>query len=316
MKKRKHIVVTGGAGFIGCHIASRLLSDGYKVTILDNLSTGKEENIPQGANFIKTDLGVESSYDLFKDITYDAVFHLAGQPSGEASFKDPIYDFRSHAMSTFWLLQWCRKMKISRFMYASSMSVYGDPNYLPVDEAHIHQPKTFYAAAKISAEAYIRLYQALGVNITIFRLFSVYGPGQNLDNKMQGMVSIYLSYFLEDKPVIVRGSSERFRDFIYIDDVVDVWLKSFENPVTYGKVYNIANGQKTKVKDLLDILKNLFGNKNYPVRYRNGTIGDQFGIVADIKRVTQDLGWRPRVKLQTGLKKMVEPEKKRLSCRI
>lgn len=312
MKNKRHIIVTGGAGFIGSHIASRLISEGKKVTVLDNLSTGKEENIPRGADFIKIDLGKENSYTYLENINCDAVFHLAGQSSGETSFKDPIYDLQSHILSTFWLLEWCKRKGVSRFLYTSSMGIYGDPSYLPIDENHPMQPKTFYAAAKISAEAYVKMYQTLGINTTILRLFSVYGPGQNLDNKMQGMVSIFLSYMLEKVPVIVKGSKERFRDFVYIDDVVDAYVISFNNPISYGKVYNVANGRKTKVEDLLSALKNSFGDQRYPIEYSGSTPGDQFGVVADITRIWQEINWRPKVDLQTGLNKMAKFEKERV----
>ena len=192
------------------------------------------------------------------------------------------------------------------------MSIYGNANYLPIDEDHPVQPQTFYAAAKISAETYINLYQTLGINTTIFRMFSVYGPGQSLDNKMQGMVSIFLSYLLENKPIIVKGSKERFRDFVYIDDVVDVWLSSLNNPVSYGKVYNIGSGRKTRVEDLLNVLRGLFEDYNYPIEYRDGTPGDQFGVVANIGQVSQDLNWMPKFDIQKALKKMVDFEKRRL----
>lgn len=312
MKNKQHIIVTGGAGFIGSHIASRLISKGNKVTVLDNLSTGKEENIPRGADFIKIDLGKENSYTYLENINCDAVFHLAGQSSGEASFKDPFYDLQSHILSTFWLLEWCKKKGVSRFLYTSSMAVYGDPNYLPIDENHPMQPKTFYAAAKISAEAYVKIYQTLGINTTILRLFSVYGPGQNLDNKMQGILSIFLSYMIENVPVIVKGSKDRFRDFVYIDDVVDAFIASYNNPVAYGKVYNVASGEKTKVENLLNALRNSLEHKDYPIEYREGTPGDQFGVVADITRITQEISWRPKISLQTGLNKMAKFEKGRV----
>ncbi|MBL7129806.1 MAG: NAD-dependent epimerase/dehydratase family protein [Candidatus Omnitrophica bacterium] len=312
MKRSQHIVVTGGAGFIGSHITSRLISEGYRVTILDNLSSGKEENIPRGADFIKIDLGEETAYTGLKNLSFDAIFHLAGQSSGEASFIDPHYDFRSHVISTFLLLDCCRKKMVSRFIYASSMSVYGDPDYLPVNEKHPLQPKTFYGAAKISAEAYVKLYQTLGINTTILRLFSVYGPGQNLENRMQGMASIYLSYMLEQVPVIVKGSRKRCRDFVYIDDVVDAWFASFDNSVTYGKVYNVGSGEKTRVADLLETLKISLGYKDYPIEYKEGTPGDQFGVVADITRIRQELKWNSKVNLQAGLNKMVEFERGKL----
>ena len=152
MKKNKHIILTGGAGFIGSAITRRLLSEGYQVTVLDNLSTGKKENIPSGADFIEVELGEESSYDRLKKISGEAVFHLAGQSSGEASFANPLYDLKSHVLSTFFLLEWSRRNNIPRFMYSSSMSVYGDPLSLPIHEKHSLHPKTFYAAAKASGQ--------------------------------------------------------------------------------------------------------------------------------------------------------------------
>jgi len=309
--KRRTILVTGGAGFIGSYIANRLLSEGYKVAVADNLFTGKEKNVPQKAEFLKLNLGDRNSYKRLENLPCEAVFHLAGQSSGEMSFKDPLYDFNSHATSTFLLLDWCRRKSIKRFLYASSMATYGDPEYLPIDEDHPQRPKTFYAAAKIAAEAYVRLYETLGIDTTIFRLFSVYGPGQNLDNKFQGIVSIYLSCMLEDMPIIVKGSKDRFRDLVYITDVVDAWIAAFQNTKSYGKTYNIAGGVKTKIEDLITILKNAFGNDNYPVKYNEkGTPGDQFGVVGNIDRIKKDLGWKPRVKLAVGIKEMVEVEKK------
>ena len=311
MRNKKNIVVTGGAGFIGSHLASRLLEERHKVTILDNLSTGREENIPPKAEFINTDLGREDTYERIRNIPCDIIFHLAGQSSGEASFHDPLYDLRSHVMSTFWLLKWCGDKHIPRFIYTSSMSTYGDPLQLSVNEDHPQNPKTYYAAAKISAEAYVKLYQTLGIDTTIFRLFSVYGPGQNLGNRMQGMVSIYLSYMLEGAPIVVKGSPERFRDLIYIDDVVNACITAMESPTASGKIYNVARGEKTKVKDILNGLIHAFGVSDYPITYGDGTPGDQFGVVADIRRIKEDLHWMPEVDLQTGLNKMAIFEKGR-----
>lgn len=311
MKQQRHVIVTGGAGFIGSHLAARLLQEGHEVTILDDLSTGRLENIPPRAHFIKMDLGQQAEYDRLDHLGVAAVFHLAGQSSGEASFYDPLGDLRSHVLSTFWLLEWCKKKRVKRFAYASSMSVYGDPKYLPVDEVHPQTPKTFYAAGKIAAEAYISLYQTLGLNTTIFRLFSVYGPGQNLMNRMQGMVSIFLSFMLEGQPIVVKGSKERFRDFIYIDDVVEAWLAAWDNPQSYGKIYNVASGKKNRVAALIEALKQSMGCPDYPVEYQDGTPGDQFGMVGENARIAQDLDWVPKIDLSEGLKHMIAFEKRR-----
>jgi UDP-glucose 4-epimerase len=308
----RHIMVTGGAGFIGSHLAAHLIRLGHRVTILDDLSTGRLENIPPEAAFMQLDLGQRQEYGKIAPLRADAVFHLAGQSSGEASFADPWKDCRSHVLSTFWLLEWCRMKQVDRFIYASSMSTYGEPRYLPVDENHPQQPLTFYAAGKIAAEAYVKLYQTLGVNTTIFRLFSVYGPGQNLENQQQGMISIYLSYLLADEPIVVKGSQDRFRDFIYIDDVVRAWLAAWENPASYGNIYNMASGTKTTVADLLAALKNAAGYPDFPVICEDNTPGDQHGVVGDNARVSRDLHWRPKTDLQTGLSKMVEFEQRRM----
>ena len=316
MKARRHLIVTGGAGFIGSHLAARLLAEGHEVSVLDDLSTGRLENIPSGARFIEVDLGKQDEYRKIDQLSGDAVFHLAGQSSGEASFLDPLGDLRSHVLSTFWLLEWCREKRVRRFVYASSMSVYGDPQYLPVDEQHPLQPKTFYAAGKIAAEAYISLYRTLGIDTTIFRLFSVYGPGQNLENRMQGMVSIFLSYLLEGKPLIVKGSGERFRDLVYIDDVVAAWLSAWQNPASYGKLYNVASRRKTRVVDLVEALKQAMGQPRHPVEYLEGTPGDQFGIIGANTLIAQDLHWQPRVDLQAGLNQLVRFEKGRLNGRF
>lgn len=308
-----HYLVTGGAGFIGSHIASKLVSEGHIVTVLDNLSTGYEANIPKEADFVKMDIGEEKAYESLKDLSCDGVFHLAAQSSGESSFFDPMADFKSHVLGTFHLLGWCRKKGVKRFMYASSMSVYGDPQVLPVTEEHPYNPKTFYAAGKISAEAYVKLHQTLGLNITIFRMFSVYGPGQNMQNRAQGMASIYLSYMLEGVPIVVKGAKERFRDLIYIDDVTDAWVMSLNQPKTFGQTYNLASGRKTTVENLLRNMKKLFGSENYPVDFQSSTPGDQFGVVADVSRIQIDLGWSAKVNLETGLSEMIEYERKRKS---
>ena len=307
----KNAIVTGGAGFIGSALARVLIRDGWSVLVMDNISTGMESNIPQGADFLKIDLGSGDSYKELEGVNCDAVFHLAGQSSGEGSFKDPLYDLRSHVMSTFYLLDWCKSKGVSRFIYSSSMGVYGDPNYLPVNETHPLQPKSFYAASKAAAEAYITLYRTMGIDTTILRLFNVYGPGQNLDNKVQGMASIYLSYMLEDVPIIVKGSKGRFRDFVYIDDVVEACMSCFHNPVSSGKTYNVASGQKTRVEDLINTLKACFNMPDYPVEYKEGTAGDQFGIVGDNSLIARDLKWSPKIDIQTGLRNMVDSEKAR-----
>ena len=301
-------LVTGGAGFIGSALTRRLLADGYEVTVIDDLSNGRMENVSQEARFIKADLAMETTYREIAGIPFDAVFHLASQSSGALSFEDPMADMKSHLFITFSLLQLSLKRKVSRFMFSSSTTLYGDTNGLPVNEDCPVNPKTYYATGKLACEDYIRFFFGQGLPTTVFRLPNVYGPGQNLQNKDQGMVSIYLSYIMEGQPILVKGSRDRFRDFIYIDDVVDGWMKGFASPDTIGKTYNLASGKKSTVDQVLEGLKTACGKPDYPVEFATGTPGDQSGLVADISRIQKETGFNPKTGLQEGLKKMVETE--------
>lgn len=300
------ILVTGGAGFIGSALAHALINRGFAVVVADNLSTGKRENVPAEAAFIEMDMGKKEDYAKLAGVQFDAVCHLAAQSSGEASFLDPQNDFDSHALSTFLLLEECKRCDVRRFLYASSMALYGDPQYQPVDEAHPANPKTYYAAGKLASEAYIKFYQSLEIETTVFRLFSVYGPNQNLDNKYQGMVSIFLSYILDNEPVHVKGARERFRDFMFIDDVVNAWLLALDNPASYGKTYNIASGRKTTVEELITTELECMGKPDHPVFYEGSTPGDQFGVYGSSAKLQEELGWRPEHSLKEGLTAMVQ----------
>lgn len=307
----KRILVTGGAGFIGSHIADALIERGHQVTIVDNLSTGCRDNIPDQADFYELDVTKEN-FGAHIGNDFSAVFHLAAQSSGALSFSYPRLDMNSHVVSTFNLLNWCRENKINRFFYAGSTTVYGETGDIKVTESFPLTPLTFYAAGKISAESYIQLFQSLGIETTILRMPNVYGPNQNLANKDQGMVSIFLSYLLEDSPIIVKGSMARYRDFIYIDDVVSAWMAAFDNPISDGKIYNLTSGKKTTVKEIVDELITSWGRMDYPVECLEGTPGDQFGIVFDNRKIVTELQWAPTVGLKEGIRKMVACEKQKI----
>lgn len=305
---RKKFLVTGGAGFIGSHLARRLIEQGHEVLVVDDLSTGNLTNVPADAGFLNADIGNAQTYDELTDRGVDAVLHLAAQSSGEVSDADPVADLRSNTMGTVRLLDWCLRSGVKRFIFASSMSAYGPDVDLPVTEDSRCQPASFYGISKLAAEHYIRLYREKGLDTTIFRLFNVYGPGQNLAHMKQGMASIYLAYILKKKPVLVKGSLERFRDLVFIDDVVDAWLLALDSPMAYGKTYNLASGRKTLVKDLVVKLLEAAGEDpdRYPIEKGQGTPGDIFGTYADTRLIKEDLGWEPRIELEAGLKQMVD----------
>ena len=303
----KAALVTGGAGFIGSHLARRLLREGWSVDIVDNLSTGYRENVPEGTTFFEVDVSRDNLAAQLPAKRYDAVFHLAAQSSGEISFDDPSYDLRTNCQSTVLLLGWCKDNGTTRFLYTSSMSIYGDQTVQPVAETATPIPKSFYGIGKLASEAYTHVYSAFGIHSTSLRLFNVYGPGQNLANMRQGMVSIFLAYILRKQELIVKGSPDRYRDIIYIDDVIDAYMACLDNPATFGKSYNVATGKKTTVGELIEAELRAFGYGpgKYPVTFSANTPGDTFGIEANIDSLRADTGWAPKVDLQSGLAQMV-----------
>ena len=307
-KNRKSIIITGGAGFIGSNLARRLLEEGYRVWVVDNLSSGFESNIPAGAEFIKMDIEDSKSYNKMPCEANCVLLHLAAQSSGEISYEKPEVDLTTNALGTLFLLKWCLENNVSRFVYASSMAVYGNVVDLPVSEMETCQPISLYGISKMTAENYVHHFSQMGLKTTIFRIFSTYGPGQDLSNLKQGMVSIYMSFLLNKQPILVKGSKERFRDFIYIDDVVDAWIAATDNEKTFGKTYNLGTGKKTFVWELIEEEIKVFGfdPDTYSVIDAEPTPADQFGLYADISQISSDLNWLPKVSLAIGLKKMAE----------
>lgn len=298
-------IVTGGAGFIGAHLSHRLLKEGWSVLAVDNLSSGFLHNVPEGAEFRWLDLTQEDAVlELPKD-GVDVVFHLASHVGQELSFERPIYDFKANAFSTLLLLQWCMKHKIKQFIFASSMNVYGDPVSIPVTEVTPVQPPSPYAVGKIASEYLCNIYQNFGVNTTSLRLFNVYGTMQDMKNMKQGMVSIFMTYVARNEPILVRGSKDRFRDFISVHDVVDAFYRCVDRKA-YGKVYNVSTGRKTYVWELLNGIIKVFGHDpdKYPVTYGEPTPRDQFGLYGDSSLLQNDLGWKPTVELSEGLSEM------------
>ena len=191
----KTYLVTGAAGFIGSCIAQRLINEGNKIVTIDNLSTGKKEVVPDDCVFIKGNDYDETVLKQLDNYKFDAIIHIAGQSSGEVSFENPVYDLQTNAQSTIMLLNYAKATGCKNFVFASSMSTYGDHDENPlVTESTPTVPKSFYAVGKLASENYMRIYSATyGIKCTALRFFNVFGAGQNLDNLKQGMASIYLA---------------------------------------------------------------------------------------------------------------------------
>jgi UDP-glucose 4-epimerase len=300
--------VTGGAGFIGSHLCKQLLKQGWGVHVVDNLSSGYRENIPSGATFQLMDLSMEDRIEELSADGVEVVFHLASHVGQELSFERPVYDFNSNALSTLLLLKWCQKNNVKQFIFASSMNIYGDPPVECVTEKTQIQPPSPYSVGKISSEYLCNVYEEYaGIKTTSLRLFNVYGPMQDMHNMKQGMVSIFMSFVARGEAVHVRGLGDRFRDFIFVDDVVDAFIKCLDEKAK-GKIYNVSTGRKTLVNSLIREIIFAYGEDpdTYPITFGDPTPRDQFGIYGNSDLLIAELGWQPTVELQDGLRIMAE----------
>ncbi len=302
------VLVTGGAGFIGSHLADRLVQEGHQVTIIDNESTGRITNVPTAARYIKGDVRrIRELEQAFVD-GLGAVLHIVGQVSLIRSYTDPSLDLRTNVEGTLNVLRFCLKYRVSRLLYASSMTVYGHTASVPIPEDTACQPISYYGITKYAAERYVhataqRKDLDSNFDVTSFRMFNVYGPGQALDNPYQGVLGIFLGNVLRGEPITIFGDGEQSRDFVYVDDVVDAWVGALNEPATFGQVINLGSGRRLSINELADRTLAAFGRnrRNHPIEYRPGRSGEQGHVEADIARAHSLLGWRPRTSFTQGL---------------
>tara|TARA_Y100000310_G_scaffold335835_1_gene418857 strand:+ start:11156 stop:12061 length:906 start_codon:yes stop_codon:yes gene_type:complete len=293
---KKIIIITGVAGFIGSRVATRFIEEGYEVIGIDDLSNGKIKNIPKGIDFIRGDLSRKKTISLLPR-KCNQLLHLAGQSSGEISFDNPVVDLNKNTVSTLNLINYAIEKKVERIIYSSSMSVYGNKKRR-VNENDKCEPLSCYAVGKIMAEKYLHIYKKQLPYIS-FRMSNVYGPGQDMKNLRQGMVSIYLAQALKNKKILIKGSLKRKRDFIYIDDIVECWFKASVVNSCLNEIINVGTGVSTEVKKLITIiLKKIPGTK---YRLLKPTKGDQDFIYPDNSKLKSKLGIKKFIPLEEGL---------------
>ena len=278
------------------------------------MDLGSESNLDSSIVFIQGDLTDPEILQRVENI--DVVYHLASQASGQVSWESPALDVKANVLATMNVLSWCLEKSVKKFIFTSTMGVYENASSeIPVDESYSLAPASIYGVNKLACEHYIRIFQQSGLDCTIFRLFNVYGPGQNLENSKQGMVSIYLSQMLQSNLVVVKGSSKRFRDFVYIDDVVDALILGLCNSAS-NEIFNVCTGQKTKVETLLSLIEECCykTGSHCEISYEGSTPKDIFGCFGSNKKIKEKLGWLPKTHLSTGLQHMVEWGKASLDC--
>lgn len=307
------VLVTGGAGFIGSHLSDRLIKSNYQVIILDNLSTGKQTYIPKSAIFIRGDVRRKQEVEaIFRKYAFDIVIHIAGQASTITSFTDPFFDIETNFLGTVNIVLSAVAHHVPRLLYASSMTVYGHPDKLPILETNLPRPISYYGITKYAAERFVhataeRIDLKKPLNVTSFRMFNVYGPRQSITNPYQGVLAIFIGNVLRGEPITIFGDGRQSRDFVYIDDVVDSWMSAIDNPKSFNQSVNIGSGRQTSILDLARAVITAT-NKDpgkYPIRYQSKRPGDQQFIAADIAKAKKLLGFRPKTSLSQGLAKTI-----------
>jgi UDP-glucose 4-epimerase len=301
-------LVTGGAGFIGSHIVRRLVRQGEKVRIVDNLSTGIEErlnDVKGSIEFLRGDLADEEvSNDAVKGVAW--VLHQAAIPSVQRSVKDPIATNRANVTATLNLIESCQKAGVRRLVYAASSSAYGDTEVLPKIETMSPNPLSPYALQKWIGEHYCKLYHSLyGLETISLRYFNVFGPGQDPHSEYSAVVPKFINALLANRPITIFGDGEQSRDFTYVENVVEANLLAAHATAMAGNVCNVGCGERITLNTLIRLLEEIIGVKA-KVNYAEAKPGDVRHSLADIMAARHILGYEPKVMLQEGLTRTVE----------
>ena len=306
------VLITGGAGFIGVHLARRLLADGHEVIAADNESNGDLSLVPRGTKAVRADVTRPEELDPVFAGGIDAVCHIAGQVSIIKAFSDPVGDLRTNTEGTVQTLKLCVKYKVPRLLYASSMTLYGDCKVVPTPESEPCVPDSYYGITKFAAERYVHSTAArpdLGFDfsVTSLRMFSVYGPGQSYNNPYQGVLGIFSGNVLRGEPITIFGDGQQTRDFVFVGDIVDGWSRALTNKAAKGQVINLGGGRETSINDLAHAVTGAFGfaKGKYDIRHAPGRPGEQRSVQADVSKARELLGWEPKTSFEEGLKQTV-----------
>ncbi len=302
-------LVTGGAGFIGSHIAAALVSGGLRVRIIDDLSTGHRENIGEiggEIDFIQASLNDHKALShALEDV--ELVFHEAAIPSVPRSVAKPKETHEASGNATFSLLLAARDQKVRRVVYAASSSAYGDQPELPKHEKMRPDPLSPYAVAKLVGEYYCQVFSRVyGLETVSLRYFNVFGPRQDPGSQYSGVISRFIDALLNGKQPTIYGDGKQSRDFTYVSNVVDANLRAAESTSAVGQVINIANGERVTINEVFEMVKKLTGRAELRADYAPPRTGDVRDSLADLSLARSLLGYGPHVGLEEGLRLTID----------
>lgn len=298
-----NVLITGVAGFIGSNLADKLLEEGnYKIIGIDNLSYGVMEQVPEAVEFHELDIRSKDIYPLFQDVDY--VFHLAAKNCISDCQLDPVDTSDNNVTGTVNVFEAARKSKVKKVIYAESSALYERTDVFPTPETEV-KPESFYAISKFSsmafAEGYTRFFH---LPTTALRYFCVYGPRQDYRRTIPPVFSAFIIKLLKGEAPIIYGTGEKRRDFIHVNDVNEFHLICMSDERTTGKVFNIGSGINYSVNEVYQIISELLDSNRKPI-YKPDLPGEAFANLADITEA-KELGWKPRIELQDGLKTTID----------
>ena len=300
------VLVTGGFGFIGSRLVKHLRDKSMEVVILEHPTAAIPKNL-RDLQVLRADITSESSMSQAKCAGIDAVLHLAAQSSGPRSFSIPVQDVQLNILGTLNTINLCLANGVKRLLFASSFVIYGDhPDREALDEETCCRPRSVYATSKLACEHLLINYaQPKGIRWNALRMFNVYGPGQDITKPDQGVVGIFMNMLLRADDVQVKGSLARFRDLIYVDDVIAGWDKClFGN--AHNQSFNLGTGEKTTFETLIRSLAKVMGKADrLRIEELSGTPGDMMGCIANLTKIRSILGYAPQVKLEQGIERML-----------
>lgn len=306
------ILVTGGAGFIGSHLVDLLVSRGHAVTVLDNLSTGSRAYVHPAAEFIDGDVRHEADLAPIFERGVDVVCHIAGQASIRLSYLNPTDDLNVNTLGTINILRQMTAHRVPRLLFASSMTIYGNPVSAPTPETAPPDPVSYYGITKYAAERYVHLTAArkdldFAFAPTSFRMFNVYGVRQSLTNAYQGVFAIFMGNVLRGEAIHIHSDGEQSRDFVHVSDVARAWADAIDQPATHNQVINLGSGRDTSINRLCDLVLENFGHtrQSYDVRYHPAQPGDIRRSAADVRKAADLMGWTPSVAFEDGMRETI-----------
>lgn len=293
-------IVTGGAGFIGSNLVDALIKEGHQVTIIDDLSTGRKENLNPQAKFHQVDIRSVVVDKIFQEEKPDYLFHLAAQMNVRASVEDPKFDADVNIRGGINLLQSAKKHNVKKVIFSSTGgAIYGEQDYFPADEEHPARPVSPYGVSKLSFEKYLHYFQVeYGLEYVSLRYANVYGPRQSHLGEA-GVVAIFYDRLLAGKDAIINGDGKQTRDYVYVDDVVRVNLRAMD--YDRSDVFNIGTGVETDVNAIFEMVRQQSGSTQEE-KHGPAMPGEQKRSVITFEKAQKNLGWEPKVTLKEGLK--------------